>query len=54
MILANAFLALAALLAPASPPADVPASRSFEATYVATVESVPAGLNRLEVWVPLS
>jgi len=30
-----------------------PASRNFEATYVATVEEVPAGLNRLEVWVPL-
>jgi transglutaminase-like putative cysteine protease len=53
MILADAFLAIAAFLAPASPAAAVPASRSFEATYVATVESVPAGLNRLEVWVPV-
>jgi len=53
MILVNAFLAVAALLAPASPAAAVPASRSFEATYVATVENVPAGLNRLEVWVPV-
>ncbi len=30
-----------------------PAVRSFEATYVATVAEVPAGLARLEVWVPL-
>ena len=30
-----------------------PAARRFEATYVATVEQVPAGLSRLEVWVPL-
>ncbi len=30
-----------------------PATRSFQATYVATVEAIPAGLNRLEVWVPL-
>jgi transglutaminase-like putative cysteine protease len=30
-----------------------PTSRSFEATYVGTVEAVPAGLNRLEVWIPL-
>ena len=40
--------AFSAMLAAA--PAAV---RSFEATYVATVESVPAGLSRLEVWVPL-
>jgi transglutaminase-like putative cysteine protease len=53
MILANALLAIAAFLAPASPAAAVPASRSFEATYVATVENVPAGLNRLEIWVPV-
>lgn len=53
MILADAFLAVAALLAPASSAADIPASRSFEATYVAIVENIPAGLNRLEVWVPV-
>jgi transglutaminase-like putative cysteine protease len=53
MTLANAFLAIAAFLAPTSPAAAVPASRSFEATYVATVENVPAGLNRLELWVPV-
>ena len=53
MILASAFLAVAAFLAPASPAAAVPASRSFEATYVATIEDIPAGLNRLEVWVPV-
>lgn len=34
----------------AAPP---PSVRSFEATYVATVGEVPAGLSRLEVWVPL-
>jgi transglutaminase-like putative cysteine protease len=33
--------------------APQPAVRSFEATYVATVQEVPAGLARLEVWVPL-
>ena len=53
MILARAFLAVAALVAPAPPSHAAPASRSFEATYVATVEAVPAGLNRLEIWVPL-
>ncbi len=30
-----------------------PATRLFGATYVATVEAIPAGLSRLEVWVPL-
>src|SRR6266496_1503405 len=45
MILANFILLLGAL--------TVPASRDFKATYVATVEDIPAGLNRLEVWVPL-
>jgi transglutaminase-like putative cysteine protease len=53
MIFARAFLAVAAFLAPVSPAPAAPASRSFEATYVATVEDVPAGLNRLEVWVPV-
>ena len=43
----NALLLSAILAAVATP------ARSFEATYVATVESVPAGLSRLEVWVPL-
>src|SRR5947209_6470173 len=52
MILANALLAITAFLAPA-PPEVVPSSRSFEATYVAMVEDIPAGLNRLEVWVPV-
>ncbi|MFY9551119.1 MAG: transglutaminase domain-containing protein, partial [Thermoanaerobaculia bacterium] len=32
---------------------SAPANRSFEAVYVATVEAVPAGLHRLEVWIPL-
>jgi transglutaminase-like putative cysteine protease len=53
MILAKAFLVATALLAPAAPVSATPASRNFEATYVATVEEIPAGLNRLEVWVPL-
>lgn len=53
MILAKAFLAIAALLAPAPPAVATPASRSFEAIYVATAEEIPAGLSRLEVWVPL-
>ena len=30
-----------------------PSVRSFEASYVATVSDVPAGLARLEVWIPL-
>ncbi len=33
--------------------ANPPSTRSIHATYVATVESVPAGLSRLEVWVPV-
>jgi transglutaminase-like putative cysteine protease len=53
MILTKALLTVAALLAPASPAFAPPAFRSFEATYVATVEQIPAGLNRLEIWVPL-
>ena len=51
-----AALLIAALLV-AQPPGETPpvsaSTRVFEATYVASVESVPAGLNRLEVWVPL-
>jgi transglutaminase-like putative cysteine protease len=53
MILARALLAVAALLAPAVGAEKTPATRSFEATYVAVVEQVPAGISRLEVWVPL-
>ncbi len=30
-----------------------PAGRSFDAVYVASVQEVPAGLSRLEVWVPV-
>jgi transglutaminase-like putative cysteine protease len=38
--------------ASATPP--VPSSiRAFEATYVASVEQVPAGVGRLEAWIPL-
>jgi transglutaminase-like putative cysteine protease len=36
----------------ATPPA--PSSiRAFEATYVASIEQVPAGVGRLEAWIPL-
>lgn len=52
-ILAAAALALVARAIDSSPIVAPPATRRFEATYVATVEAVPAGLNRLEVWVPL-
>jgi transglutaminase-like putative cysteine protease len=53
MGLVNALLTVAALFLPAvSTPAE-PASRHFEATYVGVVENVPAGLSRLEVWVPV-
>jgi len=41
----------AALAARAAEPQ--PSVRSFTATYVATVQEVPAGLSRLEVWFPL-
>jgi len=46
-----AFTALAA--ASASPPSREPSARSIRATYVATIEKVPAGTERLELWVPL-
>lgn len=45
---------LAAVLAGVShSSATAAATRSFQATYVATVEAIPAGLTRLEVWIPL-
>lgn len=50
MVVAPALLATAPLLGAVG---GAPASRSIEAVYVATVEAVPAGLHRLEVWVPL-
>ena len=53
MTLRNALLPIALLVAAASSSPAAPAARSFEATYVAIVEDIPAGLNRLEVWVPL-
>jgi transglutaminase-like putative cysteine protease len=53
MIFARALLAVMALLAPAAGAETAPATRNFEATYVAAVEQIPAGLSRLEVWVPL-
>src|SRR5205823_14052467 len=34
-------------------PAPAPRARSFEASYVATVQEVPAGLARLEGWIPV-
>src|SRR5207249_2747246 len=52
MFLTNLLLTVAAFLTPPLE-AATPAARSFEATYVATVDSIPAGLSRLEVWVPL-
>ena len=52
MFFANALLAVT-LASTAPPPAATPASRSFDATYVASIDNIPAGLNRLEVWVPL-
>jgi len=49
-----ALLLLAALVAPsAAPTPPKPSDRKIDATYVATVEQVPAGAERLEVWVPL-
>ena len=51
--LAAAWLALSAGTVNSSSITTTPATRRFEATYVATVEAVPAGLNRLEVWIPL-
>ena len=36
-----------------SVPAPAPRARSFEASYVATVQEVPAGLARLEGWIPV-
>ncbi|PYQ64833.1 MAG: transglutaminase [Acidobacteria bacterium] len=45
------FAALSA--ASALPVSREPSSRSIRATYVATIEKVPAGVGRLEVWVPL-
>jgi len=53
LFLAAAWLALSARTADAGSVSTAPTARHFEATYVATVESVPAGLNRLEVWIPL-
>ena len=53
MILSRSLLSIAILLAAVSVSVAAPATRAFEATYVAVVEEIPAGLNRLEVWVPL-
>ena len=53
MSLVNALLTVAALFLPAASAAAEPLSRRFEATYVGVVENVPAGLSRLEVWVPI-
>lgn len=51
MILVTLFSLMANLVTSGS--FGVPATRTFAATYVATVNEVPAGLSRLEVWVPL-
>ena len=53
MSLVNALLTVTALFLPAASATAAPASRRFEATYVGVVENVPAGLSRLEVWVPI-
>ncbi len=50
---ASALLSVAIAATAGASSSAPPATRSFEATYVATVEAVPAGLGRLEVWVPL-
>jgi transglutaminase-like putative cysteine protease len=48
------FLLAAALGAGSGAAVPAPSStRSFEATYVASVEQVPAGVGRLEAWIPL-
>jgi len=47
-VIATALLFAAAVAAPAS--AGV---RTIDATYIAIVEQVPAGVSRLEVWIPL-
>jgi transglutaminase-like putative cysteine protease len=48
-----AIFLLTALAASTSPVSREPSARSIKATYVATIEKVPAGVERLEVWVPL-
>jgi transglutaminase-like putative cysteine protease len=52
MVLAG-FLFGFALLGGVGAPALEPSTRAIEATYVATVEQVPAGVARLEMWIPL-
>ena len=48
------FLLAAALGAGSGAATPAPSSiRAFEATYVASVEQVPAGVGRLEAWIPL-
>jgi len=46
-------IAAGALVLFAALSGSAPSSRSIEATFVATVQEVPAGLERLEVWIPL-
>src|SRR5216684_7129109 len=41
------------LLAAAALPLFASDSKTFEATYVATVKDVPAGLKEMRVWIPL-
>ena len=50
---AGGVAALAVLSGGRSSFGAAPATRAFQATYVATVEAIPAGLTRLEVWIPL-
>jgi transglutaminase-like putative cysteine protease len=46
-------IALFLLLAATALPLFASGSKTFEATYVATVKDVPAGLKELNVWIPL-
>src|SRR5260370_17134212 len=45
--------ALLLLLAATAFPLFAAGSKAFEATYIATVKDVPAGLKEMRVWIPL-
>lgn len=51
--MAFSWFLLIAALAPGTAFGGSPSSRTIQATYVAAVEQVPAGVERLEVWIPL-
>jgi transglutaminase-like putative cysteine protease len=52
MILGGLLFAALGVGSGIAPPVST-STRAFDATYVATVDQVPAGVGRLEVWVPL-